>query len=251
MDDTELVVEQLTSKLQRVQNDSIQVKADRSVAVKYMEKLELDERLEELRARERVVQDYIKKARKRLLALQTRYKELIVFGADDVRARSRGNNQRSYGSSSDSSAKSSSTSSSSSSRSPGRPLHDKPEDSWKDESFGSFGQRGSSRRRRTSDTSDRTKTRVSSDTSIPRKDGSYSSSSRSSSSSSYTSTRTNPSTTQRTQNSSKESISPSLNDVPPHRRTRSTASDLESDRRRLRELNVDEEFEKLKEELGM
>jgi hypothetical protein len=39
--------------------------------------------------------------------------------------------------------------------------------------------------------------------------------------------------------------------VPPHRRTSSYESSAEENKRRMREIKVDEEFEKLKKELGL
>lgn len=44
--------------------------------------------------------------------------------------------------------------------------------------------------------------------------------------------------------------SPSTSQVPPHRRKSNYDSYMDDDKKRLRELKVDEEFDKLKKELG-
>ena len=85
MDETELVVQQLSNKLKNVQDELYHVQADVAAASRYIEKIELQERLDELEARKKVVEGYIQKARKRLISLQTRYKELIVRGQNDAR----------------------------------------------------------------------------------------------------------------------------------------------------------------------
>lgn len=200
MDETELVLQQLTQKLQSLNDEIIMVDAEAKVADRYMAKLELEERVAELKARKDVVEGYIKKARKRLLALQTKYKQLIVDGGNDTRA----------GGQSSTRAPNNGPSSTETRR-----RHEKKEDAWKDDSFGSFGRSSSSRRR----------TRRSS-----------------SSESNYTAPR---STT-----SSFTTPSTSSSSVPPHRRT-SSAGGEEEGKRRLREIRVDEEFDKLKRELGL
>jgi hypothetical protein len=55
-----------------------------------MEKMDVDERVAELEARKQVVDGYLKRARKWLLSLQMRYKQLVVSGEDDNFARERG-----------------------------------------------------------------------------------------------------------------------------------------------------------------
>ena len=252
MDDTELVLQQLKSKLRNVQDEFLQVKADLKLTAgssNYLEKMELDERAEELQARQKVVEGYIKKAQKRLLSLQTRYKQLIVNGDNDWRAAGGvGANKRGggygYDDGESSSTYSASSSSSSSTGSPTRPHHDKPEDAWKDESFGSFGRgRGSSRRRQrqpqeeTSSQQSKSATASSSSSPQPPPSSSSPSTAGTSASRAYSST-----------GSSRPSSSEPF--VPPHRRGPSSTSSL-NDQRRLRELKVDDEFEKLKKELGL
>ena len=259
MDETELVVQQLSSKLRNTQDELRQVTADRAVAAKYMEKLELMERMDELEARKGVVEGYIQRAKKRLLSLQTRYKELIVRGQNDRRAGGRSSStspswddikresDSSYGTAYSRSA---------TSERPGRSTSsaDK-EDAWKDEGFGSFGRgRGSSRRRSSRGTADvggSGSRSTSSSTSSSSAD--YSSSTRSSSSGSGSPrSRTNASTTssESSQQSRPMTERPRQESyVPPHRRQSSYSP--EEDQRRLREIKVDEEFDKLKKDLGL
>jgi curved DNA-binding protein CbpA len=285
MDDTELVVQQLGSKLNSVTDELVMLDAEVKVAIKYMEKLDLEERVAELQARKTIVETYLKKARKRLLALQTRYKQLIVNGDNDVKAGggrsstgtssagSTGNSRQSppgtssssssrndsYSaagyrstSSSTSSTGSSSTGTSDSSRSStsrtgtGSSTSKDKEDAWKSDSFGSFGRgrsSGSSSRQRAS------RSRTPRTTPEPTRSSSTSSSSSSStgasdSSRNASSSRDPTSTRQTTTQGS------STQDVPPHRRQTAKPQD-QDDSRRMRDLKVDDEFEKLKKELGL
>ena len=80
MDDTQLVVTSLESKQQNVKEELLTKTADLKFAQKFSERVELEERIAELQARKRVVDGYFKTARKRLLSLQSRYKELVVGG---------------------------------------------------------------------------------------------------------------------------------------------------------------------------
>ena len=243
MDDTELVVQQLSSKRKSVADELIMLQAELAAATRFSEKIGLQERVEELQARKKVVDNYISKARKRLLALQPRYKQLIVKGDNDPQAggrsrsdtgsydyqQSRWNEQ----SSRDTEASPRASTGSSSN-----------EDAWKDEGFGSFGRgRGSSRRRsssrrRTTSASSEEPTSASS-----RSSSSSSSPYKSSSGSTYRPSSTPPSSS---------SPQPSEPYVPPHRRNSSSFdSRAEEDKKRMRELQVEDEFNKLKKELGM
>jgi curved DNA-binding protein CbpA len=285
MDDTDLVVQQLSSKLGSVNDDLVMLNADLKVAIRYLEKLDLEERVAELQARKSVVEGYLKKARKRLLALQTRYKQLIVNGDNDFKAGggrsssstgstagsttgstarpspgptgassssrndSTGYSAKGYstsssstGSTSSSTGTSDSSRSSASSTKPGSASE--KEDAWKSDSFGSFGRgRSSSSRQRASRTR-------SSRTTEPAKTTTTASSSSSSSSSGSSTTGASGSNYQDTSTSTRQTQSQTDSDVPPHRRTSSTPRD-QDDTRRMRDLKVDDEFEKLKKELGL
>lgn len=247
MDETELVVQQLSNKLTNVQNELFDVQADVALAARYMEKLELQERADELQARKKVVEGYLKKARHRLVVLQTRYKELIVQGQNDGFAggRSTFNRENIYSSPSSSSRGPAPTETSTSRSSTTAP---NAEDAWKEEGFGSFGRgRGSSRRRSqqqqpqqpTSAPGSSSATGSNPDTTSDRNEASrYESSSQS--------TATSRSSTARP---STASTLPNQQYVPPHRR--SSFAQKQDDQRRLREIKVDEEFDKLKKDLGL
>lgn len=293
MDDTELVVQSLSTKLNNIQDELIMLKEEIKITgISYREKIDLSTRIEELEAKQRVTNNYRKKSQERLVKLQTRYKELIVSGKNDSYAGARSSTYSSsdnysnrsgggYGGSDNSSRSSYSTSSntgtssgSSSSYSSSRSKDDGDE-SWKSEGFGSYGRgRGSSRRgsassrRRRQQQRQTTTASSSSDTSR----GSYSTSSSSDrfssrradtsstdnfygqrpprSSSSYSST---PSSTTSSSSSTSSSSPSSTSYVPPHRRTTGDSFErqAEADKRRLRELQIDDEFDKLKKELGL
>jgi hypothetical protein len=249
MDETEIVVRQLEQKKNNLKLEILQVQADLANSQSYSETMEYQSRFDELNARQDVVHKYLQKARKRLLQLQTKYKELIVVqGQNDPRAG--GRTSRSYSreppSPSASSSSSSSTSTQSSSRKEGT-----SDDDWKREGFGSFGgvgQRGSSRRHRRSSESTRSGSTATSSTSAnsrryesPRSTASTTTA-RTSSTDVQSSSSSSPSSSTSTTNSS----SPY---VPPHRRP--SDQSLKDDATRLREIKVEEEFDKLKKELGL
>ncbi|OEU09938.1 hypothetical protein FRACYDRAFT_248189 [Fragilariopsis cylindrus CCMP1102] len=171
MDDTELVVRQLESKKTVLDDELFATDAEAKMASKFSEKIGLEERSAELKARKDIVGGFLKRARTRLLTLQTRYKELITYeGANDSyvsndSGRSRGRSRRSQSTSSSSPPRDSTSSSSSSPpSSSGRTSSsssnggdddssDGAENAWKNEGFGSSGRsrgsssRGSGRRR--------------------------------------------------------------------------------------------------------
>jgi curved DNA-binding protein CbpA len=293
LDDTELVVQQLTQKSKGIQEEIITLTSKVEMTSRYMEKIEIEESLAELNARKEVVQGYAKKAQKRLLTLQTRYKELLMGGSpssngqssrssswEDVKREAGSTGTRSSSSSSSNtgwSSDSSSSSGASTSSSQSQQSSKNGEDAWMNEGFGSstYGRgRGSGRRRArpassstSSSSTERSRessghtaaststaaqsSKVGSDNNTQR-NPSYASSSSSSSSRSRPGVDT--SKTSATSSSSTSSSSPlqSLSSVPPHRRTtNSYESRQEQDQRRMRELKVDEEFDKLKRELGL
>ena len=247
MDETELVVQQLTHKLQNVRDEKLQVQANLAAVSRYMEKMELQERMDELQARQTVVEGYMQRAKKRLVALQTRYKELLVRGTPNDR---RGGQSSSQAASSWEDVKRESSSESATSRR-STPSSSDPDEAWKDEGFGSFGRgSGSSRRRaprRTTGTDVGSPSRASSTTTE-------------NSSSSWSSSRSGSSTSQSespsrqasraTDESTTRVVSQQDPYVPPHRR-KSAFVQQQDDQRRLREIKVDEEFDKLKKELGL
>jgi hypothetical protein len=265
MDDTDLVVQQLVNKLKQVDDDLVMVQAEMKLATKYSDRIGLGERVDELEARKKVVQGYLQKARKRLLSLQTRYKELIVGGDNDRRAGGRSaassgpGDYNSYaktsspnaGEANDSKGSTAygtgSTSSSSRSRTSS---NSNSEDAWKDEGFGSFGRgRGSTRRGRTGTHRRSTSASDQASATSPGKETSYGGSS--SSSSSPYSTRSSTPPPPPTRSSPERPQPTSYTQVPPHRRTSGSTWSIEDDKRRLREMQVDDDFEKLKKDLGL
>jgi hypothetical protein len=263
MDDTELVVQQLESKGTNLANELMMRQADLKIASSsgggYMKKLELDERVAELEARKRVVEDYLKKARKRLLSLQVRYKQLIVGGQDDNFARGQRSSSssssprttwdeqsQSYSTGASSRGTSSNTNTAaSSSASP-------QEDAWKNEGFGPSGRgRGSSRRSRGTGTRQSTagsQRQSSTSSTQPPSPPRQASASRFQSSPSTSST---PPPQTNIGSARLSSVTPSQPWTPPHRRTAFTDTQARDDKKRLRELEVDDAFDQLKKDLGL
>jgi hypothetical protein len=263
MDDTELVIKQLKSKLESIADDIFTQKAELGLTSRYLEKMELEEGLAELQARRDVADGYVKKAQKRLLKLQTRYKEMIVSGQndtyatgssgaswDDIRTEAAASTRTSR--SDYSSASSSSASSDTASRSDR--TSSKAKDSWMEEGFGSSGRRGSTRgsTRSRRSRSNRTASR---ERSAPREPSDRNETSASQPRGEYerppyytrSSASSTDSSAERPQTSSNTNYETK---VPPHRRQSSFQSQ-QQEKRRLRDLIVDEEFEKLKKDLGM
>lgn len=244
MDDTELVVQQLTTKLKDLGDELVMILADLAASSRFSEKIALEEREAECKARKGVVEKYLQKARKRLLALQTRYKQLIVGGANDNKAGGRSTSRSGSSEADTRSTSSGSASSSGTTNSRRASSSSDPEDAWKTEGFGSNGRGRGSGRRRSSRSSQRR--------------SEQSTSSSSASSSQYRTTDSSPrQNTERQSDSSSSSRSTSRqspqtatdNNVPPHRRTGSYQAKDDADR--LRQLKVEDEFEKLKKDLGL
>lgn len=276
MDDTELVVKQLEKKSRGLDDEVFAMDAEAKMASRFSEKIELEEKAAEIKARQDVVNGYLDRARKRLLKLQTRYKDLIAYGGanDDYatkrQSRSSWSDVRdeassSYSSSGSSSYGSTSTRTTEPSSSSTEPTNndsssESDTDSWMNEGFGSSsgrsrGRRGSGRRRARSRASagvDSNPPRPSPNPS-PSPSTSYSTSN-SSNNDARRSPRPSPQTSPSPSSSSAVSKSNYSYDVPPHRRatgSSSFASRQEEDRKRMQEIKVDEEFEKLKKDLGL
>lgn len=257
MDDTELVVQQLNSKCQNLENERMSLEADLANAQRFSETVDFETRLDECNARRKVVDKYLTQARKRLLALQTRYKELIMGGRNDSKAGGRSSSRRSSSgpSSSSSSSSNTGTTGGATSRDSTRTASSNPDDAWKSDSFGSNGRsRGSGRRRSSRSRAGGAGERVESSTASSASSSSYSSPSSSSTSAYGGASRRSTASTQSTVPvTTSPSPSPSSGDssyVPPHRRTRAP-TEARDDTQRLRDLKVDDEFEKLKKEMGL
>ena len=278
MDDTQLLVQQLETKIDNMEKDTVvlqeEVRRSMYEYSKYTEKIELEERLAEVEARKGIVSKYLKKARKRLVKLQARYKELIVEGRSDSRAGTGGY----YSDSSSSSRRSSSysrsgrgnygsTSASTPPPSPSSPAPSSPsgpeasrstnfgasnDDNEsasfsRTEGFGSFGRRGGSGTR---GRSRRNRTRSTVSQSAPSPTPSYSSPP------SPPPTPSRPPTTSTSRSAPTRTSSITTSNewtppVPPHRRTGPDPRQVADDKKRLRDIKVDEDFEKLKREMGL
>lgn len=279
MDETDVLVTSLETKLSTVENELIQAQADLNVAVKFSEKLDLEERGAELKAREKVVKGYVKKCKKRLIRLRERYKELMVEGrggrgyggrssssgdsASGARSNSSGSSSRSssYNRAPQSAPPASSTASTPTSAPASAPASSSSK-SWRDEGFkSSYGRRSSGSRRSSSRRSRETtnanepaaaKEQQSSQQQQRSANENVSSSSSGRSSSSRSGGGNASSSSTAGANGSKSAISQQYEPwVPPHRRTQSTAERDAQDKKKLRELRVDDDFEKLKREMGM
>ena len=289
LDDAKLLVKQLEQKETDLDSDLVTVNQEKEDLGRkagggtYMEDMRLEERKRELEARKEVVGDYLDRARMRQLKLRKRYEELRREGGS--RRSSRGSRTSSSsgaydrgsgtatgtGTGTGAGRSSTSTSGNYSSPSPSsaddaKEKNSDDDDSWKRESFGSSRRRRGSGRSRTSssrassrntssqqeqqDTKQSTSTYDDASTSRTGSSRSYASASSSSSASSSASPNRPP--TGDTGSSYDQS---SQANIPPHRRLTSGSSGRykrnEEDKRRLREIKVDEEIEKMKKELGL
>ena len=272
MDDTDLVVQQLTTKVKQLDQDMINCKADLAGATRYREKMELQESIDEMEARRKVAEGYLVKARKRLLSLQSRYKELIVQGQDDRKARGAASSgsewdeirreattpssspRDNFSRKDDNFASNSSTSRSQpGSRSTGSTGTD---EAWKDEGFGSFGRRGGgSRSRRRAQQRRQQQDSSSTTDSSYRRESPYSSSR--TSSSRENASRRDPRRGSSSNSSASSAPNPNQSNSdfqPPHRRLTNDYDEFsrkQEDAKRMREMKVEEEFDKLKKDLGL
>lgn len=197
----------------------------------YMDDMRLEEKKREVEARKEVVADYLDRARMRQLKLRKRIDELRVendFNSQYKNSSRTSSSSSSYNSYDASDSYSSRTASNSSSNS-----SDKDEDAWTRESFGSSRRRRGGGRTRSRRTSSQSETES---TSRPPKP--------------------EPETPRRTYSerttATSTSVSSSNNaNIAPHRRLTSRYDQVQEDKRRLREIKVDEEIEKMKRELGL
>ena len=260
MDETDILVTSLETKLDTVANELMQAQADMNVATKFSEKLDLEERIAELKAREKVVKGYLKKGKKRLIKLRERYKELMVEGRGGRGYQ--GGSSRSTDSSGSSSRRTSEptayappssppSTATPPTSSPSAPSSSSSANSWRNEGFsGSYGRRSSSSRR--------SSTRRSRGTTIDENDSSFKKEEEKQSNQQQQQRANENTYSSRASsaNSSRTSSSKSTPQqyepwVPPHRRTTSSAERAAQDKKRLRELKVDDDFERLKREMGM
>ena len=242
IDDTELVVNQLNAKLSAIANEITMLEGELKTSTKYLDKMKLDESMAELKAQQSVAVDYRKKAQKRLLLLQTRYQELMTSrssGSSHTREQPTWEEiKRESTTYSRTEAPSATPSSKAAER---QDSTNNDEDSWMNQGFGSSSRgRGRSRRSRSStrDASSRNSSpssRYNSNSGADRKENVWSN---------YSKTGKSSSPGRRQRNTEE------LKSIPPHRR-KTSYSNEDEDRRRMREIKVDEEFDKLKKDLGL
>lgn len=276
LSDAKLLVRQLENKEKGlvVEMEEINLlKMNLAPNTSYMDQMELEEKKRELEVRKEVVQEYLQRAKVRQMKLKRRIDEMKSYDFDSF-GNSGSSRSSSYGGSSggrqssyyDDTASSRTGSSASSSsqydNESGTNTNNDVDDSWKQEGFGSSGRRrGRGRSRRGSGSRESTTSSSSYSSSSSSSRQSYASGNRSNSSSnssSYsnpsprtTTTRpySNSSGTAQTQNN-KKGVEEDLN-LPPHRRLTSRYQRNEEDKRRLREIKVDEEIDRMKKDLGL
>jgi hypothetical protein len=266
MDDTQLLATQLETKLDNMEAEMVMLREEARQAARYAERVGLEERVAEIEARKGVVGSYLKKSRKRLVKLQARYKELIVEGRTDRRAGRGG-----YGSGggggggggggtsppppSASPPPPSYASSPSPSPSPSPPPRPAPGDGETEsqsfderEGFGSFGRRGG---RGTSRRGRRGQGSGAAAPPPPSPSEARASSSPSARPAATPPPAPAPSPEGGARPSSLERKADWKPPVAPHRRTGADRRVAAESRKRLREIKVDDEFEKLKREMGL
>lgn len=248
LDDAKLLVKQLEGKQRGLimeLEDLSKESNNFNQSTSYMDQMRLEERRREVEARKEIVEEYLDRARVRQIKLKRRYEEMKLdeeLNSNRYQRSTQAEPQRNTSTSDD-------------------------EDAWKRESFGSSGRSRGRRSRSRPSSSQRSPSSSpssSSSSSSPYSSSRASSSSGNSASSSYrsqssyssekswasnktgsSSTSTRSGSTRKSNANTNESI------LPPHRRiTSRLEKDLE-DKRRLREIKVDEEIDKMKKELGL
>ncbi len=231
LDDAKLLVKQLEGK-QRDLNTELNDLSEQTSNVRqtssYMDQMRVEERRREVEARKGIVEEYLDRAKVRQVKLKKRYDVLIIdeeFTSDRYQS-PREEPQRNIGN---------------------------DENAWKRESFGSSG-RSRSRRSRSTSRGSSSSSKTSTNTAST---GSSSYQAKNTYSSDRASAPKNPQTSYSTKTSTRNTTSStrtSSNDIstlPPHRRISSRYEQNIEDKRRLREIKVDEEIDKMKKELGL
>ena len=280
-DDAKLLVKQLEGKLKGLQMEMDDVESGNvgsassastrtaSSSSSYMEQMRMEEKRKELEARREIVQDYLDRAKVRQIKLRKRIEEVKSqeFDSSSYSSSSTSSQGSTYSTSSSSSYNNSprsngtspdqkSTRTNTSSAGDNASSKQQPDDNWKREGFGSSGRR---RGRGRSSSSSRSSP-SSESTSNGRPSSGYTASTSSSSnaeqrSSSKRQRQSSPTpSSQSRQNhgySSSSSRTSSSAELPPHRRLTSRMQQQFEDKRRLREIKVDEEIEQMKKDLGI
>ncbi len=237
LDDAKLLVKQLEGK----ERDLVMELSDLSKqpsglgqTTSYMDQMRIEEQRREIKARKDIVEEYLGHAKLRLVKLKRRYDELRIGETRSSRTY-QGSEQENTSNTRRNSSKS-----------------NNKEEAWKNEGFSSSSRSRGRGRARTRSQASSAANRQSSTYNSPSDTATSSSDPYSSTSnysylftkSPYNSTRRNASQQRRTSKTSESML-------PPHRRiTSQVEEDMES-KRRLREIKVDEEIDKLKKEMGL
>ena len=268
LSDAKLLVKQLENKEKGlvVEMEEIDL-SNLGPEASYMDQMGVEEKKRELEARKEVVQEYLQRAKVRQMKLKRRIDEIKLqdfdsFGNSGRSRSSSAGRQSSYYDDTSSRARTGADRSGSTSQYNNQGTTNSKndvDDSWKREGFGSSGRRRGRGRSRPGSRSTASTASSSSSSSYSSSSSrqSYTSSSTSRSNSS-TSSYTNPSqrstkpysNSSRTQSQKNKSVDEDLN-LPPHRRLKSRYQQIEEDKRRLREIKVDEEIDRMKKDLGL
>ena len=241
IDDTSLLIQQLETKLQNVETEIVRLEAEITLpSIRFLEREVKEEEIASLKARKTVVEDYLIRGRKRLIKLQTKLKE--VRG----RRSTSGNYASDFNSSSNSATSStrhpeSSNTSSGTYKSPNPKTGETSSRASSSESRDSFGTSGRGRGRSRRDSAKSSYTAEA--------EGNFSNF-KSTQSTSFSSENTKDNVNRaRADTFANDNNNFSLS--PPHRRMSTSWKDLREDKKRMQELQVDDEFEKLKREMGL
>jgi hypothetical protein len=81
MKDTQLMLQQLDRKRSNMADELVMLDREITSTYLYLEKRELEQMVVQVEAKQQVVDELVKKARNRLLALQTRYEQLVSYSS--------------------------------------------------------------------------------------------------------------------------------------------------------------------------
>ncbi len=224
LEDAKLLVIQLEGKRKDLRDELETIRKDLGTLNSYMSQMTLEEEQKEIEARMEIIEDYLQRAKLRQMKLRRRRDELK---SESFSKNTRPQDRKTHSPQS-------------------RDAPREEETTWKRESFGSSGRR---RGRKSTSPNSYTSTNSSysynnnAETSTNRQGSSY----RKATQNTPSSNRQNSSYRKTTQNT------PSSNSatLPPHRRATSRAAQNLEDKRRLREIKVDEEIDRMKKELGL
>jgi len=246
VDDTSLLIQQLTTKLSKLDKEIHQLELENASLANFSQREKKEEELASLKGRKRVVEDYLKRGRKRLVQLQKRFvslrgdRQAASSNSDSSSSKPRAAEDRNYYSSSASARfehgtsnshneSSSSSSNTRSDKTQGKPSSATSSDSpnsatTQRDSFGSFGRGRSHPNRKSWSAPDRP---------------------------TYNTDSSAKSSLAKAQGSDSQSPDTTSQKIPPHRLLgNSSWTRQQEDKKRLRDLKIDDEFERLKRELG-